>query len=238
VSGPPFDNFSEYDDDATPLLGGHQGSMKRSTPLGELVHQKGMKPSKLLDLSLPRSATDLGELPFQKGRPLDSSDKEEGQTTRRTKDFALERGVFMVRIVEIQHSDDECLEHVQFDDYRIDDDNNYISDMPVQNTDTMMSFDSRELPEHALDATYTMKIEDEDDVQKEHCRLRNAKRAKRRQCMLEQHQPDNLYDFFTTNLRNIINVGRDSRNVIITKHKNVSKWRPTAPPTTTFLKTI
>jgi hypothetical protein len=55
--------------------------MKRSTPLDELVHWKDMKPSKLLDLSLPRFATDSGELPFQEGRPLDSSDEEEDQTT-------------------------------------------------------------------------------------------------------------------------------------------------------------
>jgi hypothetical protein len=63
--GPPvFNYFLDSDDDATPLLGGHQGLMKRSTPLSELLHRKGMKPTKLLDLSLPHSATDSGELPF------------------------------------------------------------------------------------------------------------------------------------------------------------------------------
>jgi hypothetical protein len=48
--------------------------------------------------------------------------------------------------------------------------------MPIQNTDTMMSFDSHGLPKQALDATDTVKIEDEDDVKKERCRLINAER--------------------------------------------------------------
>jgi hypothetical protein len=74
--------------------------MITSTPSSELVYQKGTKPSKLLDLSLPRSATDSGELPFQEGRPLDSFDEEEGQTTRSKKDFTPERGVFMVHIAK------------------------------------------------------------------------------------------------------------------------------------------
>jgi hypothetical protein len=51
---------------------------------------------------------------------------------------------------------DEGLEHIQFDDYRInDDDDDYIPDMPVQNTDIIMSFDIHELPEHALDTMDT-----------------------------------------------------------------------------------
>jgi sigma54-dependent transcription regulator len=63
----------------------------------------------------------------------------------------------------------------------------------------------------------TVKIKDEDDVQKERRKLRNAKRAARRQRISEQHQhqPGNLYDFATMNLCNVINVGRDARNVII-----------------------
>jgi hypothetical protein len=180
------------------------------------MYRKGTNPSKLLDLSLLRSTTDSSELP-QEGRPLVSSDKEEGQTTRRIKDFALERGVFMVRIAKIQHLDDEGLEHIQFDDYRIDNDDGYFSDTPVQNTDTTMSFYIHGSPEHALDATDTMKITAKDDVQREHRRLRNAKHAKRSHCTLEQHQPDNLYDFSTIDLRNIINAGRDARSVIIAR---------------------
>jgi hypothetical protein len=122
------------------------------------------------------------------------------------------------------------LEHFQFDDYRIEDDDDYVSDMPTQNMDAKMSFDSHELPKHALNAIDTVKIEDEGDVRNERCRLRNAKCAKHRRCTLEQHQPDNLYDFSMTNLRNVINVGRDTRNVIIAKQQErveVEAYSPT-----------
>jgi hypothetical protein len=59
-----FHNFSDSDDDATPLLGSHQGPMIIPTPLGGLGCRKGMKSSKVLDLSLLLSATDSSELPF------------------------------------------------------------------------------------------------------------------------------------------------------------------------------
>jgi hypothetical protein len=32
------------------------------------------------------------------------------------------------------------LEPIQFDDYRIDDDDDYFPDSPIENTDTMMSY--------------------------------------------------------------------------------------------------
>jgi hypothetical protein len=56
------------------------------------------------------------------------------------------------------------------DDYYIDDD--YISDTPGQDTDTMMKFDSPELPDHVPDTKDVMKMEDEDDVQKERRRFK------------------------------------------------------------------
>jgi hypothetical protein len=105
--------------------------MMTPTPSGLLGHRKGTKPSKLLDLSLLRSATDFGELPFQKGRPLDSSNKE-GQTKPKTEDFAPKREVFMAHIAEIWHMDEEALEHVKLDDYYVDDDDDYISDTTIQ----------------------------------------------------------------------------------------------------------
>jgi hypothetical protein len=115
-----------------------------------------MKPSKPLDLALSRYATKLDELSLQEGRPLAPSDEEEAQATSKMRNCAPEREIFMVRVAEIQHSDDEGLEHVQFGDYHIDDDNYYFSDTPVQNTDTRVSFDSHGVPEHALDAIDTV----------------------------------------------------------------------------------
>ena len=124
---------------------------------------------------------------------------------RSSREQKTSRQVFMVHIAEIQLSDDEGLEHVQLDDYYIDDDNDFISDMPNQNTNSTMSLDSHALPEHTPDATDTVKKEDEDDIQRERRRLRNAKCAKRRQRpSQQQHHPGNLYDLSTTDLRNII----------------------------------
>jgi hypothetical protein len=78
----------------------------------------------------------------------------------------------------------------------------------------------------------TVKIEDEDDIQKEWHKLRNAKCAARRKRVLEpyQHQPSNLYDCSTSDLRTIINVGWHARNVIIAMQQEraeVEAYSPT-----------
>jgi hypothetical protein len=70
----------------------------------------------------------------------------------------------MVCIAEIQLTDQEGSEHLQLDDYYID--NDYISDTPGQDTDTIMKFGSPELPDHVHDTEDVMRIEDENDVQK------------------------------------------------------------------------
>jgi hypothetical protein len=85
---------------------------------------------------------------------------------------------------------------------------------------------------HALDTVGTMKVEDEDGVQKEQRKLRNAKRAACRQRISEQHQHQrgNLYDFSTIDLRNVINVNRDARNIINARqqeHIKVEAYSPT-----------
>jgi hypothetical protein len=106
------------------------------------------------------------------------------------------------------------LEHIPLDDYRTDDDD-YISDTLDQSMDMTMSFD----------VTNTIKIEDEDDIQKECRQLRNAKRTERRHHVVEQHQrgQSNLYDCSTSDLRTIINVGRGTCNVIIAKQQERDK---------------
>jgi hypothetical protein len=136
----------------------------------------------------------------------------------------------MVRITEIQPADEEGSKNLQLDNYYIDDD--YISDTPGQGTDTMMKFDSPELPNHVHDTKDVIKMEDEDDVQKERRRFKNAKSAQRRQRTLErqQHQPDNLYGFSTIDLHNIINIGGDARNIIIAQqqeHVKIEAYSPT-----------
>jgi hypothetical protein len=136
----------------------------------------------------------------KEGRPLYSSDEEGGLVKPKARNFPPEQEIFMVRIVEIQPIDEEGSEHLQLDDYYIDDD--YIFDTPGQDTDTMMKYNGPKLPNHVHDTKGVVNIEDEDDLQKERCRFRNAKCTKRRQRTLEQqqHQPGNLYDFSTTDL--------------------------------------
>jgi hypothetical protein len=76
-----------------------------------------------------------------------------------------------------------------------------------------------------------VKIKDEDDVQKERHKLRNAKCAARRQRVPEQHQhqPSNLYDYSTSNLHTIINASRDAQNAIITKRQEHDEVEPYSP---------
>jgi hypothetical protein len=134
--------------------------MMTPTLSGQLRHREGTKPSKLLDLNLLRSATDFDELPFQEGKPLAPSDKEEGLATLRIGNYAPKRAVFMVRIVEIQNTKEEASEHIQLDDYYIDDnDDYYFSDTPCPNMTS--NFNSGDLPDRAFDATDAVKIEDE-----------------------------------------------------------------------------
>jgi hypothetical protein len=47
---------------------------------------------------------------------------------------------------------------------------------------------------------------------------------------LEHHQPNNLYDFSTTDLHNVINFGRDTPDVIIARQQErieVEAYSPT-----------
>jgi hypothetical protein len=181
---PIFDNYSDSDDHITPLLGGYQALVMKSNLVGELTRRQDTKPSESLDLSPPRYATELDELPFLEGRPFDSSDEERDLIKPKAENFLPERGIFMVRIAEIHTIDEEGSKHLQLDDHYINDD--YISDTPGQDMDTMMKFDNPELPDHVHDNEDVMKMEDQDDVQKERRRFRNTKRAERRQHTLEQ----------------------------------------------------
>jgi hypothetical protein len=90
----------------------------------------------------------------------------------------------MVRITEIQPTDEEDSEHLQLDDYYIDD--GYISDTPGQDMDTMMKYDNPKLLDHVHNTEDVVKIENEDDIQRERHRFRNAKCAKHRKHMMER----------------------------------------------------
>jgi hypothetical protein len=75
-----------YSDSATHMT---RGLVRGSDWSGRFGQRKGMKHSKFLKSSPPRSIATPNELPFQEGRPvLPSDDEDEGQVVRSAKRFA------------------------------------------------------------------------------------------------------------------------------------------------------
>jgi hypothetical protein len=116
----------------------------------------------------------------------------------RAKHFAPNQEVLMI------HADEDCEgpERVQLDDY-----NDYLLDPLDKDADVTMDRES----------SSNIKVDDADDIQKEHRRLINAKRTQRRHRAIKTNQQGcrNLHDFSTGDLRSIINAGRDTHNIII-----------------------
>jgi hypothetical protein len=93
-----------------------------------------------------------------------------------TKNSALDHEMFMAFIEEIQDAGEEVSKHVQLDDYYIDN-ANYIFNTPSSDPDAAGAFAYHEVFVYALDTVETVKIEDEDDIQKEWRKLKNTKHA-------------------------------------------------------------
>jgi hypothetical protein len=136
-----------------------QGLVRGSDLSDRFGQRKGKKPFKSLKSSPPRFIATPRELPFQEGRPLPPSDEDEGQVVRHAKCF--NREVLMIRA----NKDCEGLERVHLDDY-----DDYLLDPLDKDVDVSMDRES----------SSNSKVDDADDIQKEHCRLINAKRAQRR----------------------------------------------------------
>jgi hypothetical protein len=104
------------------------------------------------------------------------------------------------------HAGEDCegVECVQLDDY-----NDYLLDPLDKDIDATMGI---EFPDN-------IKIEDADDIQKQHRKLINLKHAKCRHRMVKTNQQEssNLYDSSTGDLCTIINASRDARNIIIAR---------------------
>jgi hypothetical protein len=113
------------------------------------------------------------------------------------------------------HADEDC------DDYLLD---------PLdEDVDATMGI---KLPDN-------IKVENADDIQKEHRRLINAKRTQHRHRAVEMNQQGsgNLYDSSTSDLRTIINTARDTRNVIIARQQEHEEVEAYSPPTINSLST-
>jgi hypothetical protein len=165
------DNYSDPAAHMTPIISNLRGLVRGSDWSDRFRHRKGMKLCRFLKSSPPRSITTPGELPFQEGRPLPPSDDEdEGQVARSAKHFAPNREVFMI------HTGEDCegIERVQLDNYH-----DYLLDPFDEDVDVTMGI---EFPEN-------IKIEDADDIHKEHRKLINAKRAERKHRVIETNQP-------------------------------------------------
>jgi hypothetical protein len=129
-----------------------------------------MKSSRFFKSGPPQSITAPSELTFQKGKPLPPSDNEDdGQVVRSAKCFAPNREVFMIHAGE-DCEDCEGLERVQLDDY-----DDYLLDPLDEDVDVTMGV---EFPDN-------IKIEDADDIHKEHRKLINAKHTECRHCTVE-----------------------------------------------------
>ena len=65
----------------------------------------------------------------------------------------------------------------------------------------------------------------------EHRRIRNQKRVLRRQRVAERHQEQrgDMYDYSNSELRNIINIGRDACSVITSKRQEREEMEAYSP---------
>ena len=131
----------------------------------------------------------------------------------------------MVRISEVQEPKGDYTERLNLDDYNSDDFDEYLSDN-METTPTITEAQATvkhdpPVPPPALIVTVQLEEQHLKEDLYERRRLLNQKRAFMCQhlanCRQEQ-QGDN-YDYSNCGLHNVINVGRDVRNVIISRRK-------------------
>jgi len=130
----------------------------------------------------------------------------------------------MVRISEEPEGDPT--EHLNLDDYNFDDFDEYLSDNMETTPPTItepQATTKEDPPTPPLAVTVTVQLEEQHPAENlyERRRLLNQKRAFWRQRLannLQEQQGDN-YDYSNYDLSSVINVGRDARNVIISRRK-------------------
>jgi hypothetical protein len=123
-----LDNLIQYSNEAKAELTNNSKTDKDSlpnlviyaTPEGWTVR---LEKSGLNIRSAGTSGPQIDELPFQKGTPLDPPETKEDQDIE-----DLYHEILMVCISELYESDDDSMEHLNFDDYNSDDYDEYLSD--------------------------------------------------------------------------------------------------------------
>ena len=132
----------------------------------------------------------------------------------------------MVRISEVHEPEDDSTERLNLDDYNSDDFDEYLSDNMETTPPTIIEAQAttkQDLPAPPPAVIVTVQLEEQhvvEDLYECH-RLLNQKRAFRRQRLAnrQQEQQGDNYDYSNSDLRNMINIGRDARNVIISRRK-------------------
>ena len=162
------------------------------------------------------SASQPADLPYQQSTPLDPSSSKQDQEVQ---DLCHE--ILMVRIAKEPEGDPT--ERLNLDDYNSDDFNKYLSDNMETTPPTIteaQATTNEDLPAPPPPAvTITVQLDEQNPAEDLYERRRqlNQKRAFRRQRLantLQEQQGDN-YDYSNCDLRSVINIGRDARNVII-----------------------
>ena len=161
------------------------------------------------------------DLPFQQSTPLDPSSSKQDQKIQ-----DLCREILMVRISEVREPEDDSTERLNLDDYNSDDFDEYLSDNMKTTPPTVTEAQAttkQDLPAPPPAVTVTVQLEEQhaaEDLYERH-RLLNQKRAFRRQRLTnrQQEQQGDNYDYSHNDLRNVINIGRDARNIIISRRK-------------------
>jgi hypothetical protein len=132
----------------------------------------------------------------------------------------------MVHISEVQEPEDDHTERLNLADYNSDDFDKYLSDNMETTPPTITEVQAttkQDLPAPPPAVTVTVQLEEQHPAEDiyERRRLLNKKRAFRRQRLAnsQQEQQSDNYDYSNCDLRNMINVGRDARNVIISRRK-------------------
>ena len=153
--------------------------------------------------------------------PLDLSSSKQDQEIQ---DLCHE--ILMVRISKVQESKGDSTECLNLDDYNSDDFDKYLSDNMKTTPPTITEAQAtikQDPPAPPPTVIVTVQLEEQHPTEDLHERrhLLNQKRAFRRHRLAnsQQEQQGDNYDYSNCDLRNVINVGRDARNVIISRKK-------------------
>ena len=161
------------------------------------------------------------DLPFQHSTPLDPPSSKQDQEIQ---DFCCE--ILMVFFSEVHEPEDDSTECLNLNDYNSDDIDEYLSDNMKTTPPTVTEAQAatkQDLPAPPPAVTTTVQLEEQhagEDLY-ERRRLLNQKRMFRRQRLAnrQQEQQGDNYDYSNSDLRNVINIGRNARNVIISWRK-------------------